>query len=151
MYTSSMTPEKALAGFGLGCAQHAFGEFAPQFGIERETALKIASLFGSGMFEGATCGAVVGALMAIGLRYGQGDDPDPEKQDLLLQKGAEFKARYAEIYGSCVCREILGHKIPEELAQVEAENKFVTVCSRAISDACRICADILNEEAPPCR
>lgn len=146
MYTSSMTPEKALAGFGLGCAQHVFGEFAPQFGIERQTALKIASLFGSGMFEGASCGAVVGALMAIGLKYGQGDDPDPDRQDILLQKGAEFKAKYAALYGSCVCREILGHKIPEELEQIEAENKFVTVCSHAISDACRICADILNEE-----
>lgn len=146
MYTTSMTPEKALAGFGLGCAQHVFGEFAPQFGIERETALRIAALFGSGMFEGASCGAVVGALMAIGLKYGQGDDPDPDKQDILLQKGAEFKARYAEKYGSCICREILGHKIPEELEQIEAENKFVTVCSHAISDACQICADILNGE-----
>ncbi len=146
MYTTSMTPEKALAGFGLGCAQHVFGEFAPQFGIERETALKIAALFGSGMFEGASCGAVVGALMAIGLKYGQGDGPDPDRQDILLQKGAEFKKRYAELYGSCVCKEILGHKIPEELEQIEAENKFVTVCSHAISDACAICADILNEE-----
>ena len=146
MYTSSMTPEKALAGFGLGCAQHVFGEFAPQFGIDRETALRIAALFGSGMFEGASCGAVAGALMAIGLKYGQGDAPDPDRQDLLMQKCAEFKKRYAETYGSCVCAEILGYKIPEELERIEAENKFVTVCSRAISDACRICADILNEE-----
>ena len=146
MYTSSMTPEKALAGFGLGCSQHVFGELAPQLGLDRETALKIAALFGSGMFEGATCGAVVGALMAIGLKYGQGDDPDPEKQELAQKKGAQFKERYAEIFGSCVCREILGHKIPEELEQIEAENKFVTVCSRAITDACAICAEILNEE-----
>ena len=93
MYTTSMTPEKALAAFGLGCAQHVFGEFAPQFGIDRQTALRIASLFGSGMFEGASCGAVVGALMAIGLKYGQGDDPDPEKQEILLQKGAELAER----------------------------------------------------------
>ena len=146
MYTSSMSPEKALAGFGLGCAQHVFGEFAPQLGVDRETALKIAALFGSGMFEGATCGAVVGALMAIGLKYGQGDDPDQDKQDVLLQKGEQFKARYAEKYGSCVCREILGYKIPEQLEQIEAENKFVTVCSHAITDACKICADILNGE-----
>ena len=145
-YTSSMTPEKALAGFGLGCAQHVFGEFAPQLGLDRETALKTASLFGSGMFEGATCGAVVGGLMAIGLRYGQGDGPDPDRQERLQQKGAEFKARYAELYGSCVCREILGYKTPAEREKIEAENKFVTVGSRAISDACRICAEILNEE-----
>ena len=146
MYTTSMTPEKALAGFGLGCAQHVFGEFAPQLGLDRETALKIAALFGSGMFEGASCGAVVGGLMAIGLGFGQGDNPDPERQELIKQKGEEFKARFAAKYGSRVCSGILGHKLPEELEQIEAENKFVTVCSRAISDACEICAEILNEK-----
>ena len=146
MFTTSMTPEKALAGFGLGCAQHVFGEFAPQFGLERETALKIAALFGSGMFEGASCGAVVGALMAIGLRFGQGDNPDPEKQELIQQKGEKFKARFAEKYGSRVCSGILGYKIPEEMDKIEAENKFVTVCSHAIADACEICAEILNED-----
>ena len=146
MYTTSMTPEKALAGFGLGCAQHVFGEFAPQLGVDRETALKIAALFGSGMFEGASCGAVVGGLMAIGLKFGWGDDPDPAQQERIKLKGEEFKARFAELYGSRVCSGVLGYKIPEEMAQIEAENKFVTVCSHAIADACRICAEILNED-----
>ncbi len=146
MYTSTMTPEKALASFGLGCAQHVFGEFAPQLGIDRETALKITSLFGSGMFEGASCGAVVGALMAIGLKFGWGDNPDPAQQELIKRKGEEFKAKFAEKYGSRVCREMLGYKIPEELEQIEAENKFVSVCSNAIADACQICAEILNED-----
>ena len=63
MFTTSMTPEKALAGFGLGCAQHVFGEFAPQLGLDRDTALRIAALFGSGMFEGATWGPVICLFM----------------------------------------------------------------------------------------
>lgn len=28
MYTTDITPEKAPAGFGPGCARHVFGEFA---------------------------------------------------------------------------------------------------------------------------
>ena len=147
MYTSSMTPEKALAGFGsVDCAQHVFGEFAPQLGVDREISLKISAYFGGGMWEGATCGAVVGALMSIGLKYGQGDSPDPEKKNLMLQKGAEFKARFAEKYGSCLCKEMLGYKIPEEMEQIMAENKFGNVCCHAVTEACRICSEILNEE-----
>ena len=148
MYTHSMTPEKALNGFGSGvdCSQAVFGEFAPQFGIDRETALKIAANFGGGMWEGATYGAVVGALMALGLRYGQGDGPDPDKKNVMMQKAAEFKAKFCEKHGSCICRDILGYKIPEEMEQIMAEDKFGNVCCHVATDACRFCAEILNEE-----
>lgn len=148
MYTYTLTPEKALEGFGSGvdCSQAVFAEFAPQFGIDRATALKISANFGGGMWEGATCGAVVGALMALGLKYGQGDGPDQEAKNKMMQKAAEFKARFSETYGSCVCKEMLGYKIPEEMDKILAENKFGKVCCHAAVDACRICADILNEE-----
>lgn len=148
MYTTSITPEEALEGFDIGvsCSQAVFGEFAPQFGIDRQTALKISANFGSGMWVGGTCGAVIGALMSLGLQYGQGDAPDLEKKDFMKQKAREFMAKFSEKYGSCICREMLGYKLPEEAEQVMAENKFGTVCCHAVVDACRICADILNEE-----
>ncbi len=147
MYTTSLTPEEAMAGFGAGidCSQAVFAEFAPQFDVDRETALKIAANFGGGMWEGATCGAVVGALMALGLKYGQGDDTDPKLKNVMIRKTAEFKKRFAAKYGSCVCKEILGYKIPEDMEQIMAENKFGNVCCNLVIDACRICADILNE------
>lgn len=147
MIETTMTPEKALAGFGkVDCAQHVFGEFAPQLGLDRETALKISAYHGGGMWEGWTCGAVVGALMAIGLKYGQGDDPDMEKKNLMLAKGTEFKAKFAERCGSCICKELLGYRIPEEMEKITAENKFATVCAPVVAAACEICAEILNQE-----
>lgn len=147
MITTSMTTEQALAGFGkVDCSQLVFGEFAEQLGLDRETALKIAAPFGGGMWEGETCGAVVGALMAIGLQYGQGDEPDPELKNRMLAKAGEFRKAFAEKYGSCLCREILGYKIPEDMEKIMAENKFGTVCCNAVVCACEICADILNED-----
>lgn len=65
--------ERAVACFkeGFSCSQAVFSTFAPQLGLECELALKVAGLFGGGMGRlGEVCGAVTGALMALGLKYG---------------------------------------------------------------------------------
>ena len=148
MYTTDMTPEKALevTKTGLDCSQVVFAEFAPQFGIDKATAEKIAANFGGGLFEGATCGAVTGALMALGLKYGHFGPVDLMQKNRLMQKGAEFKKRFTEKHGSCVCQELIDYKIPEEITAIMEEDKFGTVCCYLIFDACHIVADMLNEE-----
>lgn len=148
MFTTNMTEEKLLENFSrmVFCSQAVFAEFAPQLGIDRETALKIAAPFASGMYDGATCGAVAGALMVLGLKYGQGDSVDPEKMELMLAKVGKFKAKILEKYGSCICKELIGYKMPEEVELVQAEGKFESVCSKIVTDACAICAELLNED-----
>ena len=54
------------------CAQGVLVPFAEARGIDAETAYQIAGTFGAGMKRAATCGAVTGALMALGL-YGVED------------------------------------------------------------------------------
>ena len=151
MIKTTITEEQALMGFGVGmdCSQAVFGEFAAQLGLDRETALKIAAPFGGGMWRGETCGCVVGALMAIGLKYGQGEHPDPEKKQAMLAKKAEFEAAFAAKHGSCICREILGYDLskPEEMAKVMEENLFGKICCKAVVEACSILETILNDEA----
>ena len=49
------------------CAQAVLIPFAQHFGMSKETAARVAANFGSGMKMGATCGAVTGGLMALGL------------------------------------------------------------------------------------
>ena len=148
MYTTEMTSDDALEAFGTGldCSQLVFAEFATQLGMDRETALMTAASFGGGMWEGETCGAVTGALMALGLKYGHTDSTDPGQKNIMMAKGMEFKKRFAERNGSCICRDLLGYKIPEDMESIMAENKFGTVCCHMVSSACEICADILNED-----
>ena len=145
MFVTEMDADEALEYVeeGLDCSQIVFSEFAVQMGIDRETALKISASFGGGMWEGETCGAVTGALMALGLKYGHTSN---ENKDVMMAKAMEFKRKFAAKNGSCICRDLLGYKIPEDMEQIMAENKFVTVCSHMIEDACTICAEILNEE-----
>lgn len=49
------------------CAQAVLMPFAQEAGLTEEQAFKMAAHFGSGMRHGSTCGAVTGALMALGL------------------------------------------------------------------------------------
>ncbi len=49
------------------CAQSVLLPFAAELGLTEEQAYALAAHFGSGMRHGSTCGAVTGALMALGL------------------------------------------------------------------------------------
>lgn len=55
------------------CAQSVTLAFADECGISEEKARQVSALFGSGMKMAATCGAITGALMVIGM-LGGGDD-----------------------------------------------------------------------------
>ena len=54
------------------CAQAVLTPFAEELGIPTEQAVALAAHFGAGMRMGSTCGAVTGALMALGL-LGKGE------------------------------------------------------------------------------
>ena len=75
---------------GFNCSQSVFSTFAPELGLDKETALKIADGFGAGMgYSAETCGAVTGAFMAIGLKYGRSksdDDQAKEKINTLIKE-----------------------------------------------------------------
>jgi hypothetical protein len=57
----------------FNCAQSVVVPFAPDAGCTEEQAMLFAANFGGGMRMAATCGAITGGLMALGL-YGV-DDP----------------------------------------------------------------------------
>ena len=95
--------EKAAALFatGMNCAQAVFCAFADVFGMDADTAAKVSSGLGGGvgrMREG--CGAVTGATLAIGMKFG------PDKT-VVYAKVQEFAARFKAETGSIVCRELL--------------------------------------------
>lgn len=148
MYQTNLTAEQVLEGFGRGivCSQAVFANFAVQMGLDRELALKLAAPYGAGSWRGEQCGCVIGGLMAIGLKYGQGDDFDPDRYELMKAKSQEFMTKFAELHGSCICREILGYdiSIPEEAEKLRAENTFKNICCKAVVDACDILVDVLE-------
>ena len=75
-----MTTKKAgeLAARGYMCSQCVFAHFAPELGLSEELALQLSGAFGGGSFYGGTCGAVVGANLALSMEYSWSEDPTRE-------------------------------------------------------------------------
>ena len=144
-----MTVERAaeLAGKGFMCSQCVFAHFAPELGLDEETALQLSSPFGGGSFYGGTCGAVVGANLALAMEHGWSEQPSMEQIKNLEKKIKEFNTRFEELHGSILCREILGKSFadPAETAEIYANN-LMAKCPAVISSACDIVADMLEEE-----
>jgi C_GCAxxG_C_C family probable redox protein len=81
---------------GFNCAQSVFSPFCEDLGLDKKTALKISSGFGGGMAHmNETCGAVTGAFMALGLKYGRfiANDIDAKAKTngLVHEFAKEFK------------------------------------------------------------
>ncbi|MCD6333866.1 MAG: C_GCAxxG_C_C family protein [Candidatus Latescibacteria bacterium] len=132
---------------GFSCSQAVFSTYGPQLGLDRERALKIAGTFGGGMGRmGETCGAVTGAFVVIGLKYGNSkaeDNPSKEKAYSLVR---EFADRFQSRNGTIGCRELLGCELstPEGRALAREKNLFATICPKLVQDAAKIIEQILE-------
>ncbi|MEA5144351.1 MAG: C-GCAxxG-C-C family protein [Oscillibacter sp.] len=73
---------EALACFndGFNCSQAILSTYCEEFGLDKKTALQLSCGLGAGMGRlGETCGAVSGAYLLIGLKYGKFSKEDVEK------------------------------------------------------------------------
>lgn len=147
---SSEKVEKAAAYFdnGFCCSQAVFTTFATEYGIEEELALKIATQFGGGARKGEMCGAVSGALMALGLKYGFSDGTAQAEKNLAHQKAEEFMNRFIEKKGTVVCRELLGRDLSKEgeLEKCRERGLFKSICPEMVRCAAEIAEQMLEEE-----
>jgi C_GCAxxG_C_C family probable redox protein len=144
------TPEAAVAMFleGYNCAQAVLACCGEPYGLPRATAIQVAQAFGGGMGKtGNTCGAVTGALMAIGLKHGAKDGADADAKARTYRLAQEFLARFRAAHESVVCRELLGCDIstPEGHAEAVERRLFRTVCPELVRNAARIMEELLAE------
>jgi len=140
--------DEALASFrnGFTCSSAVFSAFSDELGLDSDTAKKIACGFGAGISKtGNICGAVSGAVMVIGLKYGKtkmGDDAATEKTRALVRK---FMQEFTKRHGSVCCTELLGYNLgkPDEYEKARDSKLFVTKCPQLVEDAAAILEKIL--------
>jgi C_GCAxxG_C_C family probable redox protein len=126
------------------CSAAVFSAFSKDLGLDPDTAKKIACGFGAGISKtGNICGAVSGAIMVIGLKYGKvqaDDEASTEKTRALVRQFIhEFTARN----GSVSCTALLGYDLgdPKSYTAAKSSGLFVTRCPALVRDA----ADILEK------
>ena len=132
--------EKAIQLFenGYVCSQAVFATFSQNLGLSEEQALKIGACFGRGMRKGEVCGACTGALMALGLKYGE----SKTKSNEVCEK---FLDEFEKENGSYICRELLNCDIRTEKGVKYAldNNIFKEFCPKMIESATKITENYL--------
>ena len=144
--------EKALEYFDdkFNCSQSVLTAFADELGLTEDESLRVATAFGGGMGrQQLTCGAVTGAAMVLGLKFGKGkDDSDDKKQD-TYNKTVELFERFARLNGSTVCRKLLNDldmNNAEDMKIINEQGLFHTSCRKYVADAVQLAEIILENK-----
>jgi len=131
---------------GWSCSQAVCAAFAEDLGIDQKTALKLSCGLGGGMAHtGNTCGAVTGALMVIGMKYGRAELDDLASKDKTYEVAAAFMKEFRRRNHSVNCTELIGHDLsdPAELALCREKKLFHVKCSKFVRDAGEILETVL--------
>jgi C_GCAxxG_C_C family probable redox protein len=114
--------------------------------IENDIIPRIAFGFAGGIGNtGAVCGAVAGAVMAIGLKLGRAETMDEGLRRLAAVQ--EFRRRFEAEMEDISCRELTGADLTTEegLEQYMKSDIPLTVCFPAVGVAYRLVVDLLKE------
>jgi C_GCAxxG_C_C family probable redox protein len=133
---------------GCSCSQAVLSTYGPMYGLSEETALKIAAGFGGGMGRmGGTCGAVIGAFMVLGLKYGPAAAEDDTAKEKTYELVREFSARFKGRHRSLLCQDLLRCDIssPEGYQQAKDQKLFSAICRPLVQDAAEILEQLLSE------
>jgi C_GCAxxG_C_C family probable redox protein len=152
---TSRFKEKAADYFkqDYNCAQSVLLTMQEYYGIRKNRLIpKIATAFGGGIGRrGSLCGALTGAIMAIGLKHGLNK---PSSKGIEKEKAYEialkFYDQFAEEYGSPFCRELIGYDLtnPEELERLRKSNVREEKCSHFVKKAVEILIDLETKKKP---
>jgi C_GCAxxG_C_C family probable redox protein len=131
---------------GFSCSQAVLSAYSALFDLDRNTALKISQPFGGGIaHQGGTCGAVSGAFLVIGLKYGRTKAEDLEAREKTYKKILDFIDLFSSNNGSTVCNELLGCDMstPEGFQKAKETALFETLCPKLIQSSMEILDKIL--------
>ena len=104
---------------GYDCAQCILKAMEDRLDYDEETAMKAISCMGMGLLEGSLCGAVLGALAVIGLRYGSAS-PDMSSRGVAMIKRAQFLMEFKKRYNGLTCPEIMGLDVRKDEDNLKA-------------------------------
>ena len=91
---------------GYNCCQCVLNACTSYTGLDDKIGLAIAGGFGGGLRSGEVCGAISGAVMALGLAFPYNDHTVPEAKERIGELTAECVKRCTEACGNVTCRDL---------------------------------------------
>ena len=137
----------------FNCAQSVLASFGQDFGLTEDECLKIGCAFGGGMArQQMTCGAVTGALMALGLHFGRAAEDPYSNTVMTYDKSMEFFGEFKKRHGSLICSELLqglDMNDPDDQNKIRELELFRTLCLKYVQDAVEITERLISPESEP--
>jgi C_GCAxxG_C_C family probable redox protein len=126
---------------GFSCSQAVLTVFAKDFGLNRDIALRISQGFGAGIaYSDDICGAVSGAIMVVGLRYGRIRADDKTAKEKTYTVVGEFLRQFKQNNDSVECTRLLGYNLsdPQQIAEAKKSKAVMARCPTLVRDAVEI-------------
>ncbi len=109
-------------------------------GITCECIPDIAAGFGGGMKIQSVCGAVTGAIMAIGLKYGKNTT---KARETII----EFLHKFQKAHNAIICRKLLGVDTSTDKGIKEYRKRNLQMqCEQYVSTAVQMAETLLSSE-----
>jgi len=120
------------------CSQAIFATYGSHLSsgkVDFDSCMRIASAFGGGINRtGNVCGAITGALMALGLKYG-----GSVQEEEVTRVSTQFLDEFTSINGSIICRELIDHDLmTEEDLKKAFESDAFKKCMKYVDDTARL-------------
>jgi len=140
--------EKAIGYFeeGFNCSESMFKAYLDVYKKDQSMA-GAASGFGGGIGgKGITCGAVSGAIMAIGLHFNRQSSSEKELYATIRSKSLAMVDQFAQENGTSYCKDL----IPYDLTTMEGREKLhndketLAKCKGLLTVASRLLAKSLE-------
>lgn len=145
-----MRKELALKYFnsGCNCSQAVVMPFAEEMGIDYKIIEKVAVGFGGGMGkQGKTCGCISGAIMVLGLKYGDNSTKDVKKRIDSYNITKLLFERCNNEYGHTDCKELIKLDLnkTEDMQKAQKQQVFENRCAGMVVKTIEILEEIINE------
>jgi C_GCAxxG_C_C family probable redox protein len=143
-------PEHARNRFlkSMNCSQAVVETYAPSLGMTIEQARRVAAAFAGGMGMGSECGAITGALMVIGLKYGKTLDSDSQANVATFKQVATFINAFKARHKHLSCSGLLESEMwtPEGINNAAEKGYFTTRCPEYVKSAAEILEKIFDKD-----
>jgi len=136
--------------YGYSCSQSILTAYCEHYGIDHLTGVKIAAGFGAGMQKAKTCGAVTGAIMVLGLHFGDETSVKSAGRRPVYTAVQEFIRQFEDRHETVSCGGLLGCDVnTREGMKIAAENDlFKTQCPKFVESAVVILDSLLAGTSP---
>ena len=131
---------------GFNCCQSVVAAFSDLTGLSEQASCTAAAGFGAGAGTGELCGAIVGAVITLGLLtpVDMNDPVASKKRTVAL--GKELQKRFSKKFGALRCQELLQNKFaPDDTTPAAVRMGLTGHCDIMIVTAVELVEEILAE------